>query len=95
MPLVRRLPKFGFTNASFKKEYDIINLSQLSKWEGKLSLSDIVKNKLAKKGRKVKVLGNGKIEKALIIEAHKFSRSAREKIEKQGGKAVLAAPQKR
>ncbi len=91
MPLARRLPKFGFTNADFKTKYDIINLSQLSKLEGELRISDIVKKKLAKKGRKIKILGNGSIEKSLIIEAHKFSRSAKEKIEKQGGKALVVS----
>ncbi len=91
MPLVRRLPKFGFTNADFKQKYDIINLSQISKLAlsgEELSLSEMVKQKLAKKGRKIKILGDGKIEKSLKISAHKFSRSAKEKIEKQGGRAL-------
>lgn len=93
MPLTRRLPKFGFTNADFKQEYDIINLSQLSKLklDGELRISDMIQKKMIKKNSKIKILGNGNLETALIIEAHKFSRSAKEKIEKQGGKALVVS----
>lgn len=91
MPLVRRLPKFGFTNADFKREYDIVNLSQLSQLEGELKISDMIKKKIIRKNRKVKVLGNGNIEKTLTIEAHKFSQSAKEKIEKKGGRALVVS----
>lgn len=91
MPLVRRLPKFGFTNADFKKEYDIVNLSQLSKGEGEWRIADLIQKKIIKKNRKVKILGQGNLNKAVTVEAHKFSRSAREKIEKQGGKALVVS----
>ena len=91
MPLVRRLPKFGFTNGDFKTEYDIVNLSQFSKLEGELHIADMVKKKMVRKNRKVKVLGKGDLGKALTISAHKFSCSAKEKIEKQGGKALVVS----
>ena len=94
MPLARRLPKFGFTNADFKTKYDIVNLSELSKWDGDFLLTDLIQKKLVRKNRKVKILGHGNLNKALTVEAHKFSRSAREKIEKQGGK-VLEVSKKR
>ena len=94
MPLARRLPKFGFTNADFKTKYDIVNLSELSKWDGEFLLTDLIQKKLVRKNRKVKILGHGNLNKALTVEAHKFSRSAREKIEKQGGK-VLEVSKKR
>lgn len=91
MPLVRRLPKFGFTNADFKTKYDIVNLSQLSKLDGELRIADMIQKKIVRKNRKVKILGDGDLNKALTIEAHKFSRSAKEKIEKQGGKTLVVS----
>jgi len=91
MPLVRRLPKFGFTNADFKTKYDIVNLSQLSGLDGELRIADMIQKKIVRKNRKIKILGNGNLNKALTIEAHKFSRSAKEKIEKQGGKALVVS----
>ena len=83
----------GLPNADFKQEYDIINLSQLSKLklDGELRISDMIQKKMIKKNSKIKILGNGNLETALIIEAHKFSRSAKEKIEKQGGKALVVS----
>lgn len=91
MPLARRLPKFGFTNADFKKEYDIVNLSQISQLDGELRIADMVQKKMVRKNKKVKVLGQGDLNKALTVEAHKFSRSAKEKIEKQGGKVLVVS----
>lgn len=91
MPLVRKLPRRGFNNANFKKQYSIINLSDLNKFEAN---SVVDANALIEKGifskieeYGVKVLGNGNIDKALTIKASKFSKSALEKIEKAGGKA--------
>ena len=91
MPLVRKLPRRGFNNANFKKQYSIINLSDLDRFEAN---SVVDANALIEKGifskieeYGVKVLGNGNIDKALTIKASKFSKSAIEKIEKAGGKA--------
>lgn len=92
LPLYRRLPKRGFTNARFKTEYAVINLSDLNKFEdGALVTPEIlkemglVKNMLAG----IKVLGNGTLEKKLTVKAHAFSESAKVQIEKLGGKAEV------
>ena len=87
MPLQRRLPKYGFTNI-FKVTYDVINLGQLlAAFDGQsdISLEDIYTRGLAKAGNPVKILGNGDVSGKVNVEAHKFSASAKEKIEKAGG----------
>ena len=91
-PLFRRLPKKGFSNARFKREYAVINLSDLNKFESDAVITPellkemgLVKNQLSG----VKVLGNGSLEKKLVVKAHKFSDSAKEQIEKLGGKAEV------
>jgi len=87
MPLHRRLPKRGFTNI-FREEYAVVNLERL----GKLGESEITPEVLHKSGvikrasDKVKVLGDGEITSAINVKAHKFSKSAEEKITKAGGK---------
>ncbi len=85
MPLSRRLPKFGFTNARFKKTYDIINLSQLENWKGEVSPETLVKKGLAHRSKKIKILAQGEIKEALTVKAHKFSKKAKSVIEKAGG----------
>ncbi len=92
LPLFRRLPKRGFSNAPFKKEYAVINLSDLNKFENDavvtpelLKEMGVVKNSLSG----IKVLGNGTLEKKLVVRAHKFSNKAKEEIEKLGGKAEV------
>lgn len=89
LPLFRRLPKRGFSNARFKTEYATINLSDLNRFEDGavvtpelLKEMGLVKNQLDG----IKVLGNGTLEKKLTVKAHKFSSSAQEKIESLGGK---------
>ncbi len=89
LPLYRRLPKRGFSNAPFKIKYAVINVSDLNRFEDGtvvtkelLKESGLVKNQLDG----VKVLGNGTLEKKLTIKADKFSREAIEKIEKSGSK---------
>lgn len=90
MPLIRRVPKRGFTNI-WKTEYDIVNLAALSDLaeaiEGTLSITpeSLTELGLVRKGERVKVLGDGEIGKALKVTAHKFSKSARAKIEAAGG----------
>ena len=92
LPLFRRLPKRGFSNAKFKTEYAVINLSDLNKFDNDavvtpelLKEMGLVKNQLDG----IKVLGNGKLEKKLTVKAHKFSGEAKTQIEKLGGKAEV------
>ncbi|MFY9937310.1 MAG: 50S ribosomal protein L15 [Silvibacterium sp.] len=90
MPLHRRLPKRGFTNI-FRTEYTVLNLDRLAELgETELTLEAFVaKGFLRKRNELLKILGNGEINMALTVHAHKFSKAAQEKIEKAGGKAVL------
>ena len=91
-PLFRRLPKRGFSNALFKKEYAIINLDELNKFEdgAEVSLEVLREMGIVKKSKDgLKVLGNGTLEKKLNVKANKFSASAKEQIEKSGGKAEV------
>jgi large subunit ribosomal protein L15 len=92
LPLFRRLPKRGFSNAKFKTVYAVINLSDLNKFEdGAVVTPEILKEMgiLKNQLNGVKILGNGKLEKKLTVKAHKFSESAKESIEKMGGKAEV------
>jgi large subunit ribosomal protein L15 len=90
MPLYRRLPKRGFTNI-FRKEYEIVDLGKLGDVSGDLPITpEIMKEQgLVKKSTAVKILANGDLSKAVTVHAHKFSKSAMDKIEKSGGKAVI------
>jgi len=86
MPLHRRVPKRGFTNI-FREEYNIVNLEKLSD----LGESTINPEVLRKAGvistkRKLKILGDGELKSAITVHAHKFSKSAQEKITRAGGK---------
>lgn len=92
LPLYRRLPKRGFSNAKFKTEYAVINLDDLNRFENGtvvtpeiLKETGLVKNQLSG----IKVLGDGSLEKKLTIKAHKFSKSALEKINESGSKAEV------
>lgn len=84
MPLVRRVPKRGFTNI-WRTEYTVVNVSQLAELEGDVTPESLRAGGLARSGAPVKVLGDGEIGKALRVTAHKFSKSARAKIEAAGG----------
>jgi large subunit ribosomal protein L15 len=93
MPLYRRLPKRGFTNI-FRKEYLVINLEKLAGFEAGAQVDpEILKSKgLIKNFRDgVKILGVGEMPHALHIRAHKFSKSAVEKIQKAGGTIEVIA----
>jgi large subunit ribosomal protein L15 len=86
MPLHRRVPKRGFTNI-FREEFNIVNLERLAD----LGESTINPDVLRKAGvisskRRVKILGDGELKSAITVQAHKFSKSAQEKITKAGGK---------
>jgi large subunit ribosomal protein L15 len=84
MPLVRRVPKRGFTNI-FRTEYSIVNVRDLERLEGEVTPERLAEQGIARRGMPVKVLGEGEIQKALTVVAHKFSKTAREKIEAAGG----------
>ena len=92
LPLYRRIPKRGFSNAKFKTVYAVINVEELNIFEdgtvvtpALLKDTGLLKNQL----NGVKVLGNGKLEKKLTIQANKFSASALEKIKEAGSKAEV------
>lgn len=88
-PFYRRIPKRGFRNP-FRKEYEIVNLTSLKDIEEKRITPQLLKRKgLVKKGELVKILGEGSLEIPLTLYAHAFSKAAREKIEKAGGKAIV------
>lgn len=92
LPLFRRLPKRGFSNAMFKTEYATINVSDLNKFEdGAVITPELLKEMgiLKKQLDGVKVLGNGTLDKTLTVKANSFSKSAIEKIENKGGKAEV------
>ena len=87
-PLIRRLPKFGFSNVSFETKYSIVNLSQLEKFSKEVDPKQMKEMGLVH-SFPVKVLGNGKLTKALIVKAQKFSETAKKAIEAAGGKAEV------
>ena len=92
LPLYRRIPKRGFSNAKFKTVYATINVEDLNRFEdGTIVNPALLKDTgLVKKQLDgVKVLGNGKLEKKLTIQANKFSESALEKIKEAGSKAEV------
>ncbi|MGV7927700.1 MAG: 50S ribosomal protein L15 [Spirochaetota bacterium] len=93
MPLQRRVPKRGFNNL-FRLEFAVVNLTEL----GKIDALEINRELLLKRGlvrsrgSAIKILGNGTIDKAMTVYADAFSATAREKIEKAGGKAIVGQP---
>jgi len=84
MPLIRRVPKRGFTNI-WRTEYAVINVSDLANLEGDVTPEVLVRHGLVRAGAPVQVLGDGEIGTALRVKANKFSKSARAKIEAAGG----------
>ncbi|HNW42988.1 MAG TPA: 50S ribosomal protein L15 [Elusimicrobiales bacterium] len=90
-PLLRRIPKSGFSNAQFRTEYEWINISSLEKYfpaGSEVTPAEMLKRRLIKHDTLVKVLGNGELTKALNVTAHSFSKGAAEKITKAGGKTT-------
>jgi large subunit ribosomal protein L15 len=93
MPLHRRLPKRGFSNEPFKKEHTVVNVGDFTRFEAgaKVGPQELINSGLvrgiAKHG--LRVLGDGKIDRALHVSAHYFTESAREKITKAGGTAEV------
>ncbi len=93
MPLYRRMPKRGFTNI-FAKEYATINVEDLNRFENDTEVTPelLINEGIIKKGKiksGIKVLGNGELNKKLIVKAHKFSGTATKKIEAAGGKVEV------
>ena len=90
MPLHRRLPKRGFTNI-FKKRYAVVNLRNLEKLEGDtFNVDRLVELGVIKKlGDGLRILGTGQLTRKITVEAHQFSKSALEKIQKAGGTAQV------
>lgn len=84
MPLIRRVPKRGFTNI-FRVRYQVVNLARLIDLEDEVTPEVLAQKGLVRSGHPVKVLGDGEISAALKVQAHKFSSSARAKIEAAGG----------
>ncbi len=95
MPLHRRLPKRGFTNI-FREEYAVVNLEKLAALGEANITPDVLRNHgLVKGKRPVKVLGDGELKTAITVQAHKFSKSAQEKISRAGGKAEVISGQQK
>ena len=91
MPLIRRVPKRGFNNAIFRVEYAVVNLDQLAGLGNEVT-PELLREKGIVRGKKpVKVLGDGDVKKAIRVVAHKFSKSARAKIEAAGGRCEETA----
>ena len=94
MPLHRRLPKRGFTNI-FRVEYTVLSLGRLAEIHAATNETEFTAEKLQalrlmrKRDGLIKVLNNGEIAAAITVHAHKFSKSAKEAIERAGGKAVV------
>jgi len=87
-PLYRRLPKRGFSNAPFKKNYAIVNVEQLNRFKDGdvVSTEVLIESGLVSKEKDgIKILGNGTLDRKLTIKAHKFSKSAIVAIENKGG----------
>jgi len=87
MPLSRRLPKRGFKNP-FREEYVVVNLEQLKRFQpgAIIGEAELRSAGLVKKNLPIKILGSGELDRPLLIKAHKFSQSAKAKIESAGGK---------
>ena len=94
MPLHRRLPKRGFTNI-FRVEYTVVGLDRLAELHAVLHETEFTLDKIVELGLRrrksalIKVLNNGEITAAITVHAHKFSKTAKEAIEKAGGKAIV------
>ena len=87
-PLSRRLPKFGFNNTDFETKYTVVNVAQLEKMSGEVTPETLKKAGIVHHFP-VKILGQGKITKALTVKAHKFSATAKSAIEAAGGKTEV------
>ncbi len=87
-PLMRRLPKFGFSNVKFETKYSVVNLAQLENFTGEVTPETLKKAGVVHYFP-VKILANGKLTKALTVKANKFSAAAKAAIEAAGGKVEV------
>ena len=91
MPLVRRVPKYGFVN-QFRTEYTIVNLKSLAELETTEAITpQLLMNEglVRRKGQLIKILAQGEVTRPLVVQAHKFSKSAEAKIQAAGGRAEV------
>jgi large subunit ribosomal protein L15 len=89
MPFYRRIPKRGFNNPG-RTDYSAVNLDRLAELDAsEVTVELLRERRLVDRGRMVKILGTGEIGRAVTVKAHAFSKSAREKIEKAGGKVEV------
>ena len=91
MPLIRRLPKFGFVN-NYRTEYSVLNLKSFENWTGSEMITPqamVDAGLVKRKTLPIKILGNGELKKSLVIQAHKFSKSAEAKIQAAGGRVEV------
>ena len=97
MPLHRRLPKRGFSNADFKKEYAVVNLAKLEKLEGaEFTVESLMALGTVKKlADGLKILGSGELTRPIQVTAHHFSESAKQKIEAAGGTVTVIEAKKK
>ena len=94
VPLIRRIPKRGFSNKTFGTYYELVNVGDLEAAfpaNTEITPEALHEVRLLRRNMMVKILGDGDLAKAFTIKAHAFSKSAKEKIEKAGGKADLIA----
>jgi len=95
MPLFRRMPKRGFNNHNFAKRYEIVNVSQLERFFNDGAVINVEQlvaaNLVDNAGSRVKILGEGELTKKLDVTAHKFSKTAEQKIADCGGTAKIVA----
>ena len=91
MPLVRRLPKRGFNNTAFRREYQIVNLGALAGFEAGsvVGPEELRSRNVARSKAPIKILASGEIDRPLTVRAHRFSRAAVQKIEAGGGRAEV------
>ena len=98
MPLFRRIPKRGFSHATWDKTYHVVNVGDLDRFDAGATVDpEVLKNAGLAKGPAdgVRILGNGDLSKKLTVKAHHFSKSAEEKIKAQGGTCEVIPPPKK
>lgn len=91
MPLIRKIPKRGFSNLRFKKTYQIVNIKNLAKTGRQIFNPQILEQigLIKNKDKLIKILGEGELKQSLMVRAHAFSKKAKDLIEKAGGTAEI------
>lgn len=88
-PLIRRMPKVGFTNNFFKTRYQIFSLDMLETWQGDFTVESLRENGWITDNECIKILANGSIKKSVNVQVHKISAKAKQAIESAGGKVEV------